>query len=198
MQKTEIEAGGAIESLRKIKKCNKDLRQIDQKIKKEGELYETATFIYKRSLEENRIRDEQVNECMIVVNYYENTIEKWHTLQHTSEKERKEAQNTLSNSTSVYNKRQNENRRKLGERRVFIEKVEGNITGYDNKKMIQEMEIVKEMELVKKLEDRQLTLTAKKTGQVAFKELIAIQLEEYHKKYQLLQKVFAINELGEI
>ena len=81
---------------------------------------ETQIYIYRRTLDENRTRSEQVNELMIVVNQYEKTIEKWETLQHLSIKEQTEAENTLAISTHTFNKRQRENERKIMERSQYL------------------------------------------------------------------------------
>lgn len=52
--------------------------------------------MFKRNLDENRLKEEQIEEMLAVVYHYADVMEKWSNIQFVSEKEKKEMLNKLN------------------------------------------------------------------------------------------------------
>ena len=83
-------------SLRKLKsKCKTPDIQNLYISEYETEQKETQEYLFKRSVDENRQKEEQIDEMLAVVYHYSDVLEKWENIKFISQKEKKEMENKL-------------------------------------------------------------------------------------------------------
>jgi hypothetical protein len=88
-------------------------------------------YLYKRNIDENRQKEEQIDEMLAVVYHYSDVLEKWENIKFISEKEKKEMQNRLQQSVAIVRKRRSENQRKLKEKNNILESLKKLIDRFD-------------------------------------------------------------------
>lgn len=55
-------------------------------------------YLYKRNFEENKLKEDQIDELLVVVYHYADVMEKWKNIQFVSQKEKLEMENKLQNA----------------------------------------------------------------------------------------------------
>lgn len=88
-------------------------------------------FLYKRNLEENRQKEESIDEMLAVVYHYAAVIEKWQKIKFISDKEKTEMLNKLQGALTIIKKRKLENRRKISEKTNILDGLNKMIDKYD-------------------------------------------------------------------
>ena len=99
----------------------------------EGELEqkETQEYLFKRNLDENRLKEEQIQEMLTVVYDYADVIEKWESIKFISEKERSVMQNNLQSAIKIIRARRKENKRKIKEKTNVLVSLNNMIDKFD-------------------------------------------------------------------
>ena len=88
-------------------------------------------FLYKRNFEENKLKEDQIDELLAVVYHYADVMEKWKNIQFVSQKEELEMMNKKMNANHIVKNRRKENRRKMDERTEMRDKLNKKIDKFD-------------------------------------------------------------------
>lgn len=110
--------------------------------------------MYKRHFEENKLKEEQIDEMLAVVYNYAEVMEKWENIKFVSEKESKEMKNKMSEASNIVRRRRMENTRKMEERLSTRNALNRIIDEFDDSVIMDHKKDLEEDGKLKKLEKK--------------------------------------------
>eukprot|EP00347_Sterkiella_histriomuscorum_P002314 403368636 len=177
---------------------NNQLEELDQQIEFEKEQRETQEHLYQRNLDENRQKQEQIDEMLAVVYHYADVMEKWENIKFISEKEKKEMENKYQQAINIVRKRKKENKRKIKEKMHILSTLKRMIDKFDDQSQENHMQKLQQEGKLQKLQMKAIKMEQELQDENNYLNLQTEQLKEYERQYSILCDRFKQSDLGEL